>query len=80
MCVCGGIARQDQHEVEQSRVQLKKTEATIDAVEDKIFVSFCRKIGVKNIREYEGHHLEVHQKASEEQVRLESTLARVKLQ
>lgn len=67
-------------EVEKSKAELEKAKAVIDKTEDKIFASFCKRIGVKNIREYEGYQLEVHQKTSEEQEQLETTLSRIKHQ
>ncbi|KAH9819911.1 RecF/RecN/SMC [Melampsora americana] len=67
-------------DVEKSKAELEKAKAVIDKTEDKIFASFCRRIGVQNIREYEGYQLEVHQKTSEEQEQLETTLSRIKHQ
>ncbi|KAG0142069.1 hypothetical protein CROQUDRAFT_673752 [Cronartium quercuum f. sp. fusiforme G11] len=67
-------------EVAAIEAELKTAEAVIDATEDTIFNSFCRRIGVKNIREYEGYQLEVHQKTSEEQEQLEITLSRIQHQ
>lgn len=52
----------------------------MNRVEDKIFESFCKSINVENIREYEGHHLQLQQQNSMEQERLETTVSKLQHQ
>jgi len=59
---------------------LQEAQNSVNRVEDKIFESFCKSINVKNIREYEGHHLQLQQQNSVEQERLETTVSKLQHQ
>ncbi|PLW19360.1 hypothetical protein PCANC_09140 [Puccinia coronata f. sp. avenae] len=59
---------------------LQEAQNSVNQVEDKIFESFCKSINVANIREYEGHHLQLQEKNSEEQERLETTVSKLQHQ
>lgn len=50
---------------------------TINAAEDAIFASFCRKIGVTNIREYEERQLKIAQEESQARLRFDTQIARL---
>ncbi|KAG8997801.1 Structural maintenance of chromosomes protein 1 [Tulasnella sp. JGI-2019a] len=57
--------------------RINELEGVIFAADDKIFNSFCRKIKVKNIREYEQRQLKVAQEGSEARLRYETQIARL---
>ncbi|CAA7261205.1 unnamed protein product [Cyclocybe aegerita] len=59
----------------QSRIA--ELSITVNAAEDGIFVSFCRKIGVSNIREYEERQLKVAQEESQARLRFDTQIARL---
>jgi len=59
---------------------LQEAQNSVNRVEDKIFESFCKSINVENIREYEGHHLQLQQQNSVEQERLETTVSKLQHQ
>lgn len=46
----------------EREAHLKDKEKKIKAVEDEVFADFCNSIGVANIRQYEGQHLQVQNK------------------
>ncbi|KAJ2928232.1 hypothetical protein H1R20_g8845, partial [Candolleomyces eurysporus] len=50
---------------------------TINTAEDAIFASFCRKIGVTNIREYEERQLKIAQEESQARLRFDTQIARL---
>ncbi|TEB34053.1 condensin complex subunit SMC1 [Coprinellus micaceus] len=50
---------------------------TINAAEDAIFVQFCRKIKVSNIREYEERQLKIAQEESQARLRYDTQIARL---
>jgi len=51
--------------------------SVIDEAEDEIFGSFCRKIGVDSIREYEERQLKVAQEESQARLRFDTQIARL---
>lgn len=57
--------------------RISQLEDVIFAADDKIFGSFCRKIKVKNIREYEQRQLKVAQEGSEARLRYDQQIARL---
>ncbi|KAH9465082.1 hypothetical protein MJO28_001250 [Puccinia striiformis f. sp. tritici] len=59
---------------------LEEAQSAVNRVEDKIFESFCKSINVENIRDYEGHHLQLQQQNSSEQERLETTVSKLQHQ
>lgn len=52
----------------------------INAAEDEIYASFCQKIGVSNIREYEARQLKLAQAESEARLKYEMQIARLRAQ
>ncbi|MBW0474620.1 hypothetical protein O181_014335 [Austropuccinia psidii MF-1] len=67
-------------EVETVKAELTAAQEIVNKVEDKIFGLFCQSINVKNIREYEGHQLQLQQQSSTEQERLETTVSKLQHQ
>lgn len=57
--------------------QIAELSSSVNAAEDKIFVSFCRKINLTNIREYEERQLKVAQEESEARLRFDNQIARL---
>jgi structural maintenance of chromosome 1 len=49
----------------------------VNAAEDAIFRTFCRKIGVSSIREYEERQLKVAQEESQARLRYDTQIARL---
>ncbi|KZS96379.1 RecF/RecN/SMC protein [Sistotremastrum niveocremeum HHB9708] len=64
-------------EVADLKAQIAKLSDIINASEDQIFADFCRKIGVENIREYEGRQLKVAQEENEARLRFDKQIARL---
>ncbi|KAG6813644.1 hypothetical protein H0H92_008881 [Tricholoma furcatifolium] len=56
---------------------IEELAATVNAAEDGIFKTFCRKIGVANIREYEERQLKVAQEESKARLQFEAQIARL---
>jgi len=52
----------------------------VNAAEDGVFVAFCQKIGVSNIREYEERQLKVAQEESQARLRFDTQIARLRNQ
>lgn len=67
--------------VEASHTKLRKKieelASVVNAVEDKIFGDFCRKIKVEDIREYEQRQLKASQDESEARMRFDTQIARL---
>ncbi|KAG6915096.1 hypothetical protein DXG01_013475 [Tephrocybe rancida] len=57
--------------------EIDELAAIINAAEDGIFKTFCRKINVANIREYEERQLKVAQEESKARLQFEAQLARL---
>ncbi|EDR03647.1 condensin complex subunit SMC1 [Laccaria bicolor S238N-H82] len=57
--------------------KMQRLKHTINAAEDGIFVAFCRKIRVSNIREYEERQLKVAQEESQARLRFDTQIARL---
>lgn len=60
--------------------RLSELEAVIFKADDKIFAAFCRKIKVKDIREYEQRQLKVAQEENETRLRFDTQITRLKHQ
>ncbi|PPQ98373.1 hypothetical protein CVT26_013579 [Gymnopilus dilepis] len=59
------------------KAQIDQLSAVINAAEDDVFKSFCRKIGVANIREYEERQLKLAQEESQARLRFDTQIARL---
>ncbi|KAL4072467.1 RecF/RecN/SMC [Scleroderma yunnanense] len=57
--------------------QIAALRAVIDEAEDGVFASFCAKMGVKDIREYEERQLKVAEKESQARLRYDQQIARL---
>ncbi|KAK0449845.1 condensin complex subunit SMC1 [Desarmillaria tabescens] len=57
--------------------QIANLKSSINTAEDRVFSSFCRKIKVSHIREYEERQLKVAQEESEARLRYDSQIARL---
>ncbi|KAF5373789.1 hypothetical protein D9758_000684 [Tetrapyrgos nigripes] len=62
---------------EKLQQQIASLSDIINAEEDKIFTSFCKKIKVSNIREYEERQLKLAQEESVVRLRYENQIARL---
>ncbi|KIY73713.1 condensin complex subunit SMC1 [Cylindrobasidium torrendii FP15055 ss-10] len=60
--------------------EIEKLEGAIDAATESLFAAFCRKIKVKNIREYEERQLKVAQEESSAKLRFQTQIMRLKHQ
>lgn len=67
--------------VESSHNKLQKKieelASVVNIAEDRIFGDFCRKIKVKDIREYEQRQLKASQDESEARLRFDTQIARL---
>ena len=59
---------------------MSELQETVNEADDKIFGAFCRKIKVKNIREYEERQLKALQEGSEARTRFSVQISRLKHQ
>ncbi|KAK6752456.1 hypothetical protein RB195_003715 [Necator americanus] len=63
--------------VERER-EIKKLEGKSHAVADEVFGSFCKKVGIKNIREYEEREMRFHQERVDRMREFDNELDRVR--
>lgn len=63
--------------LDKLREQVQHFASVVDAAEDRVFGSFCREIGVANIRDYEARQLKLAQEESEARLRFETQIARL---
>jgi structural maintenance of chromosome 1 len=54
-----------------------KLQSVVNASDDKVFSAFCRKIKVKNIREYEERQLKALQEGAEARTRFNTQINRL---
>lgn len=59
------------------REQLATLQAVVDEADDGVFEDFCRKIRVKNIREYEERQLKALQEGSEARTRFNANIQKL---
>lgn len=57
--------------------QITALRAVVDEAENSVFASFCAKIGVKDIREYEERQLKVAEEESQARLRYDQQIARL---
>ena len=58
-------------------VQIEDTKEKMNSVEDKIFGSFCKSIGVSNIRQYEERELKTQQDREKKKLEFENQINRI---
>ncbi|KAH9959956.1 cohesin complex subunit psm1 [Russula dissimulans] len=63
--------------LDKLREQVQRFASVVDAADDQTFGSFCRDIGVANVREYEARQLKLAQEESEARLRFETQIARL---
>jgi len=63
--------------LDKLREQVQRFSSVVDAAEDQVFGSFCRDIGVANVREYEARQLKLAEEESEARLRFETQIARL---
>ncbi|KAI0297775.1 cohesin complex subunit psm1 [Multifurca ochricompacta] len=66
-----------QNALDKLREQIQRFASVVDIAEDQVFGSFCRQIGVANIRDYEARQLKLAQEESEARLRFETQIARL---
>merc|ERR1719225_643449 len=60
--------------------QIETTKEKMNTVEDRIFSDFCKKIGVKNIRQYEERELKSQQEKAKKKLDFENQINRITTQ
>ncbi|XGW26117.1 hypothetical protein V3C99_007045 [Haemonchus contortus] len=58
--------------------EIAKIEAKSNAVADDVFASFCKKVGIKNIREYEEREMRFHQERVDRMREFDNELDRIR--
>ncbi|WKY07639.1 hypothetical protein Q1695_007251 [Nippostrongylus brasiliensis] len=58
--------------------EIKKIEEKSNAVADDVFADFCKRVGIKNIREYEEREMRFHQERAERMREFDNELDRVR--
>ncbi|CDR88460.1 probable SMC1-chromosome segregation protein [Sporisorium scitamineum] len=69
--------RTAKNELNQLQRQMSTLETVVNRAEDRIFATFCRRIGVDNIREYEERQVRLMERQSDARLQFESQLARL---
>nr|WJN25068.1 condensin complex subunit [Pseudozyma thailandica] len=64
-------------ELEKLQRKMSDLETVVNREEDRIFATFCRRIGVDNIREYEERQVRLMERQSDARLQFESQLARL---
>merc|ERR1712045_881806 len=59
---------------------IENTKEKMNSVEDRIFSDFCKKIGVKNIRQYEERELKSQQEKAKKKLEFENQINRISTQ
>merc|ERR1719330_113523 len=60
--------------------QIETTKEKMNTVEDRVFSEFCKKIGVKNIRQYEERELKSQQERAKRKLEFENQINRITTQ
>merc|ERR1712212_1434188 len=60
--------------------QIETTKEKMNTVEDRVFSEFCKKIGVKNIRQYEERELKSQQERAKKKLEFENQINRITTQ
>ena len=64
--------------VDEHTARLNQLRDTVAKAEDAIFSDFCKRIGVRNIREYESKQLKEMQELGSQNLVFEKTIARLR--
>lgn len=64
-------------DLEKLQRKMSGLETVVNREEDRIFATFCRRIGVANIREYEERQVKLMERQSDAKLQFESQLARL---
>ncbi|KAG0355345.1 Structural maintenance of chromosomes protein 1 [Podila minutissima] len=76
----GPKAEKSARDLADREVEISRIDAQIHKIEDEVFASLCRKIGVANIREYEELKLKRSQELSEKRSKFETVLSKMRNQ
>ncbi|XP_073506164.1 structural maintenance of chromosomes protein 1B isoform X2 [Phyllobates terribilis] len=67
-------------ELERRRIEIEELQEQMNKVEDKVFRTFCKEIGVSNIRDYEEEYLKQHQETDKKRLEFENQKTRLEIQ
>ncbi|KAI1316984.1 Structural maintenance of chromosomes protein 1 [Mortierella claussenii] len=73
-------AIQSSEELAQQEREISKIETVVHQIEDEVFASLCRKVGVSNIREYEEQKLKRTQELNDRRSKFETLLSKLRNQ
>ncbi|KAG0024998.1 Structural maintenance of chromosomes protein 1 [Podila clonocystis] len=76
----GPKAEKSARDLADRELEISRINAQIHEIEDEVFASLCRKIGVVNIREYEELKLKRSQELSEKRSKFETVLSKMRNQ
>ncbi|KAG0031501.1 Structural maintenance of chromosomes protein 1 [Podila clonocystis] len=76
----GPKAEKSARDLADRELEISRIDAQIHEIEDEVFASLCRKIGVVNIREYEELKLKRSQELSEKRSKFETVLSKMRNQ
>ncbi|KAG8960566.1 Structural maintenance of chromosomes protein 1 [Tulasnella sp. 419] len=69
--------QKNEAELTRARQRVSELEEVVDGADEKIFASFCRKVKVKNIREFEERRLKAAQEGNDARIRFQGQIARL---
>merc|ERR1712173_53347 len=72
--------REVENTMRKREKQIETTKEKMNTVEDRVFSEFCKKIGVKNIRQYEERELKGQQERAKKKLEFENQINRITTQ
>merc|ERR1712240_190114 len=72
--------REVENTMRKREKQIETTKEKMNTVEDRVFSDFCKKIGVKNIRQYEERELKSQQERAKKKLEFENQFNRITTQ
>merc|ERR1719394_687766 len=72
--------REIESSMKKREKQIETTKEKMNTVEDRVFSDFCKKIGVKNIRQYEERELKSQQERAKKKLEFENQINRITTQ
>merc|ERR1719158_2019829 len=72
--------REIESSMKKREKQIETTKEKMNTVEDRVFSDFCKKIGVKNIRQYEERELKSQQERAKKKLEFENQFNRITTQ
>merc|ERR1719367_713521 len=72
--------REVENTMRKREKQIETTKEKMNTVEDRVFSDFCKKIGVKNIRQYEERELKSQQEKAKKKLEFENQINRITVQ